>query len=191
MSAQRLTCDLWNRTNSMHVYYMKNEISDSRQINQLQTIYDHGKVQTTKWKPLPLHTILEVMQGMQNLSTIRLSPLKLATVCPVQLKNVLRFFKTFTLRWPAHGAQNCGTLHTHTWNAASAVLLPDLSYCTFLVHTSVSGYTNIRIQLPNSKAQDLFLKCWNLAAGHQSHNIYWWGEFHCRVHKHRLWTQHV
>jgi len=32
----------------MHVYYTKKEISDSRQINQLQTIYDYGKVQNTK-----------------------------------------------------------------------------------------------------------------------------------------------
>jgi len=34
----------------MHVlvYYKKNEISDSRQINQLQAIYDYGKMQNTK-----------------------------------------------------------------------------------------------------------------------------------------------
>jgi hypothetical protein len=54
MSAQRSSCDLWNSTNCMHVYYKKNEISNCWHINQLQTIYDNGRVQNTILKTFTL-----------------------------------------------------------------------------------------------------------------------------------------
>lgn len=49
---------------------------------------------------------------------------------------MLHFFKKFTLRWPALGAKNCGTLHTHE----TTLLLP-YSYLTY----HIAHFPSIRL----------------------------------------------